>query len=160
MRGRPELSGERIELLEERRDAVAGQLAVDDALVGNPVELDGAALAVELLVAVPGGLGAAEGEEGAAVGAHLFGVVVEVVRAPQDAQAAAVRLPAAVEVDEHGDDLGRRVGVYVAVAATGAAAHGDHGRPAFEAQVEFLLDRAAELGRLELGEERREAPAV
>ena len=107
---------------------MAPLLARDDRPVGHPVHLDGAPLAVEGLVAVPGILRAAEDEQGAAMRRHFLGIVGEIGAVAQDAQPPAVLVPLLVHVEEHGDDLGGRIGVDLAVARPAFAAHREHGR--------------------------------
>jgi len=68
------------EALEARRETVARLLVADDGIVGHPVELDGAALALDRLVAVPGGGRHLEGEQRALDRRHLGHVVGEIVR--------------------------------------------------------------------------------
>ena len=63
---------------------MAALLMGDDGGVGHPVHLDRAPAALEGLVAVPGGVGATEREQGAAMGRDLGGNGVEVGGAPED----------------------------------------------------------------------------
>src|SRR3954464_10392964 len=112
-----------IELLDRRGDRVAALLARDDRSVGDPVHLDRAARAVERLMAVPGFLRTPKDEQRPAMRRDLLGVVVEVRAVLQDTQPPAVLVPRVIHVEEHGDELGGRIGVDLAVVRTAFAAH-------------------------------------
>jgi len=52
------------------------------------------------------------------VGRHFGDHVIEVRRRPQQPEPSAAALPVAIEIDEHGDQLGDTVGVNLAVFQT------------------------------------------
>src|SRR5579863_8361161 len=102
---------EPLEFLESRRDLVATLLGVDNLLAGHPIQLDRATWSRERLVAMPGIVGALEDQKRAAVRRHFGDIVVEIVGPAKQAQPTGVFLPALVDIEKHGDDLGGRIGV-------------------------------------------------
>ena len=122
---------------------MASLFALDHVLARDPVELDGAARAGMLLMAVPGLLRAAEDEQRPAVGRDLGMRILEARAGAQDAQASAIGFPTLVHIKEDGDQLAAGIGVDVAVALADEAAHRIHGRTAGEIDAEFRFDRAS-----------------
>src|SRR5882672_545786 len=135
----------REEPFQERAEAVAPQVVVARFFGGDVVELDGAPLAVEGLVAVPAVRGDLEDQAAPGVGCDLGGVAREVVVVVQQPQPPLGRAPAAVEVQQHRDELGFRIGVDAAVLRSGAAADGEHRRPVLQIHAQPLAHEVAQL---------------
>src|SRR5271166_3232255 len=146
--------------LERGRDLVAqhGDAAV--AFRRDPVELDHAALARERLVAVPGIVGALEGQKRPGRGRNLHDRIVEAVGRFQQPQPPARMLPLRVHVDQNGDDLARRVGMDAPVSWAAVTADGDRVRSADKIEAELLLENLAEFVTRQFVEEISEMGAV
>jgi hypothetical protein len=99
--------------------------------------------------AVPGIGLVLEDQQRAFLGRNFGDYVFQVIRSAQQAQAAALRLPGIVHVDQHGDDLGAAVGVNLAVLRRRLPTRRHHGRLAFQAEPEFLFDSAGEFRALD-----------
>jgi hypothetical protein len=139
---------------------VAQQFALRGEVARHPVDHDVAPDALVRLVAVERFVGAAERDHRAEIGWHFADHVVEIGRRAQQPQAAAARLPLVVEVDQHGNQLGRRVGVNATVLGGAAATHGDHLRPADEIDAELLREGARRLFALQLLDQPAEQRTV
>src|SRR5262249_8314040 len=135
----------REQAFQERAEAMATQVVVARLLGGDVVQLDGAPLAVEGLVPVPAVGRHLEGQAAPGVGRDLRRVAREVVVVVQQPQPPLRRAPAPVQVEEHRDQLGLRVGVDAPVLGAGAAADGEHRWPALEIHAEALADELAKL---------------
>src|ERR1700749_4766171 len=70
--------------LDRRRKSVTALLAIDDGLIGHPVELDGAALALERVMTVPRIVRSLEDEERAAGRLDLGGEIFQISAVAQD----------------------------------------------------------------------------
>ena len=122
---------ERIERLQPRRPAVPGQLAADDSLVGDPVELQRAALAFVRVMAVERARCCAGRPPSCPTTARSRR---RNRRDRRRAAAAASRPPASsplrIEVEQQRDQLGRRIGMDAAVLAVASTAYRDDRRAA------------------------------
>src|SRR5215831_11357282 len=141
-------------------EAVAPEVVVPRLLGGDVVQLDRAALAVEGLVPVPAVGRDLEDQAAPGVGGDLRGVPSEVVVVVEQPQPPLRRAPAAVEVQQHGDELGFGVGVDAAVLRPGAAADREHRRAVLQVHAEALADQLAQLGAVHLVHELAEDPRV
>src|SRR3989475_5370607 len=116
----------RKEPFQECAEAVPLQVALASFFGSDVVELDGAPLAVERLVAVPAVRGDLEDQAASGVGRYLGGIAGQVVVVVEEPQTPFGRAPAGVQVEQHGDQLGYRIGVYPAVLSPRAAANREH----------------------------------
>src|SRR5882672_3098630 len=148
----------RKEPLQECAEAVPLQIVLASFFGRDVVELDGAPLAVERLVSVPAVRGDLEDQAASGVGRYLGGVAREVVVVVEEPQAPFGRAPAGVQVEQHGDQLGFRIGVDPAVLFPRAAANREHRRPVLEIHAQALADEIPERDAVHLLHERREPP--
>src|SRR6266478_5715329 len=132
-------------------EPVALEVALASFLGGDVVELDGAPLAVEGLVPVPAVGRDLEDQAASGVGRYLGGVASQVVVVVEEPQAPLGRAPAGVQVEQHGDQLGFRIGVDPAVLFPRAAANREHRRPALEIHAQALADQVPQFGAVHLG---------
>src|SRR5581483_6935086 len=79
--------------LDRRRETVTALLAVDDRLIGHPIELDCPAPALIGMVAVPGFIGALEYQQRPAGGLDLGGVILQIRAVAQEPQTPRRALP-------------------------------------------------------------------
>src|SRR5260221_8040454 len=112
------------------------------------------------IMAVKRGFAAAERDHHAGDRRYLSDAILEIVGASQQAQAAGLRLPNRVHVQQQGDDLGRRIGMDATVLAVALAAQRDHRRTPGEVYREFLLDCLAQRLAFQLGGEVAEGAAA
>ena len=135
-------------------------LALDHAHIRHPVELDHPARAFEGMKAVPGIGLILEDQHGAFVGRHFGDHIVQIAGPAQQAQAAGLRLPGIVHIDQHGDQLGAGIGVYLPVARRRNPACRHHGGPPLQVHAQFLFNRRGELRSLDRAHEIGEGGAV
>src|SRR5262249_5919198 len=110
------------EAFQERAEAVAPQIVVARLLGGDVAQLVRTSLAVEGLVPVPAVRRDVEDQAASRIGSAFGRVARQVVIVVQQAQPPLRGAPAAVEIKQHGDELGLGVGVDAAVLGTRAAA--------------------------------------
>src|SRR5690606_40649711 len=103
------------QLFQTRAQAVEKLVLAPGGLAGEIVHLDGQALAHHRLVAVPAVVGHLKHHHGAELGGDFLDKVVEIGAIAENAQMAAAVPPVLVEVQQHGDHLGFRLGVDTAV---------------------------------------------
>src|SRR2546430_5985957 len=148
----------RKEPFQECAEAVPLQVALASFLGSDVVELDGAPLALERLVTVPAVRGDLEDQAASGVGRYLGGIAGQVVVVVEEPEAPFGRAPAAVQVKQHGDELGLGIGVDPAVLFPRAATDREHRRPVLEIHAQALADQVPECDAVHLLHERREAP--
>jgi hypothetical protein len=131
------------EVLHGRGETVAEKSKALVAAIIDPVELDDAALAFEGQMAVPGTVGAQEGDERAVGRGHFDGYIVDVVTRAKKAEAAAGIVPRGIQVEQDGDNFTGGVVVNLAIVRATATADRDRGRAAGEVRSKFFLERFA-----------------
>src|SRR5882672_865418 len=150
----------RKETFQECAEAMALVLTLADFLGGDVVELDGAPLAVEGLVPVPAVRRHLEDQAAPGVGRDLGRVARQVVVVVQEPQSPLGRAPAAVEIEQHRDELRLGIGVDLAVFRSGPAANGEHRRAVLQVHAETLADQVPQIDAVHLVHEGREAARI
>jgi hypothetical protein len=139
---------------------MAAELAPDHRMVGHPVELQRTALTDMGAMTVKRSLAAPKGQHRPGERRHLRRIIIKIARTAQQPQPALGMIPHWVHVEQQGDDLARRIGMDAAVIAVASAAHCQQGRPIGQIDAELLLDRAAQLGTPQRGDEVRETAPI
>lgn len=114
------------------------------------------ALADERFVAMPAIGGDFEGNHRAQRRRNLFDVIVDVVAIVQNTQASVLRPAGFVEVQQHRDQFGRRVGMDDAIGKLGLTAHIDHNVAIREIDLKLLRDQSAKPVTAKFIEQRAE----
>ncbi len=146
--------------LEERTDPVAELLAPDHAHVGHPVQLNHPARTFKGMEAMPSIGIVAKHQKRAFIRRDFRDHVFQAVGPAQQAQAAGLRFPGIVHIDQHRHQLGARVGVDLAVARRRYAACRYHGGAALKLHAQLFLHRAREFRPLDRRDQGGERGAI
>src|SRR5690606_26697314 len=149
----------RQQALEPRGDAMANHLPPRHAGGCHLVELDAAALTGVREVAVERPFAPAERDQRSRFRSDFDGMIADIVAGAEQAEPAGLSLPAGIEVDQCGDDLGGGIGVNAAVAGARPAAHADDRGPYVQVDPELAAESPAGCFRAQLVQKCRERGA-